>query len=266
MGQIAAQYDFTEGAGELLRACPLRAYLRRLFWEGTTLFESTSLGAPKSTVSWPFYDRLGNVQGKSDLGGDLLETMHQDAYGNVLSNVNTGQWASTFSGRHLTTKQYDPDSELYYFWQRWYNCETGRFSSISPFPQSIEHPYLISNNRVVQFVDPSGRLYYLFPPPDDVSIWPPHRMPIPQYPWERWFHRWWWEMWQRWKNRKKTPDIPPGAKGTGTKCKNVDCSKEGNYPLSQCEGCCSEKAFRSAYERDACITRCRNSWLNPNPE
>ena len=41
---------------------------------------------------------------KSGSAGTLTDTYHQDAYGNVLSNVNTGAWASlpSFSGRHLT--------------------------------------------------------------------------------------------------------------------------------------------------------------------
>jgi RHS repeat-associated protein len=32
------------------------------------------------------------------------------------------------SGYHLTTKEYDADIGLYYFWQRWYDPTIGRFT------------------------------------------------------------------------------------------------------------------------------------------
>jgi len=59
------------------------------------------LATVSQTVKWLHYDRLGNVMNKSGSAGTLTDTYHQDAYGNVLSNVNTGQWASpsSFSGR-----------------------------------------------------------------------------------------------------------------------------------------------------------------------
>ena len=100
-----------------------------------------------------------------------MQAMHQDAYGNVLSDVNTGQWASTFSGRHLTTKEYDPDSELYYFWQRWHIPENGFFASSCPFPSYIEHPYSFANANVTQFTDAGGlfAVIHRLPPIGDIG-------------------------------------------------------------------------------------------------
>jgi len=93
---------------------------------------------------------------KSGSAGTLTDTYHQDAYGNVLSNVNTGAWASSMSGRHLTTKEYDNEAYLYYFWQRWYDPRVGRFISPSLLPIDMEHAYSFAENNPFLRVDPFG--------------------------------------------------------------------------------------------------------------
>jgi len=92
--------------------------------------------------------------------GTLTDTYHQDAYGNILSNVNTGAWASasSFSGRHLTTKEYDNQAYLYYFWQRWYDPRVGRFISPNLLRIDIEHPYQYAGNGATNNIDPAGLL------------------------------------------------------------------------------------------------------------
>jgi len=113
-------------------------------------------------MSWLDYDRLGNVMGTSDMTGDQTASYHQDAYGNVLSSMNTGAWAASFSGRHLTTKEYDPDGEMYYFWQRWYEPTIGSFLSRDPIPLVFRDQASISSYSFVRqnsltFVDADGR-------------------------------------------------------------------------------------------------------------
>jgi RHS repeat-associated protein len=60
------------------------------------------------------------------------------------------------SGYHLTTKEYDPDTGLYYFWQRWYDPFLGRFASRSPYPPDIEHSYIYCSSNPINLVDPEG--------------------------------------------------------------------------------------------------------------
>jgi len=58
-----------------------------------------------------------------------------DAFGNVLEKGNSGylyEHSTDPQPHHLTTKEYDPDSRLYYFHARWYDPETGRFISADP--------------------------------------------------------------------------------------------------------------------------------------
>jgi RHS repeat-associated protein len=110
------------------------------------------------TERWPQYDRLGSVANQLDGQGNPVVTLWQDAYGNRVGNMSTGEWASTMSGRGLTTKEFDTDANLYYFWQRWYDPEVGRFVSKAPFASPIEHPYSISHNNPIFFNDPSGMI------------------------------------------------------------------------------------------------------------
>lgn len=128
-------------------------------------------GAPDKTMSWLDYDRLGNVMGMSDFTGDQIASYHQDAYGNVLSSMNTGAWAASFSGRHLTTKEYDPDGELYGFGYRWFDSRTGLFRSKSPLSPDFEESYLFCHGNPTNFFDRSGLV------PDHYVPWP-----IPQDP------------------------------------------------------------------------------------
>jgi RHS repeat-associated protein len=107
------------------------------------------------TDSWLHYDHIGNVVNTSNSSGALAATSHQDAWGNVLASTTTGAWASSFSGRHLTTKEYDADGELYYFWQRWYTQSEGRFVSQDPQRAGGNYYTLAESNPLVNF-DPSG--------------------------------------------------------------------------------------------------------------
>jgi RHS repeat-associated protein len=103
-----------------------------------------------------FYDHIGNVQGVSSSGGSVAETYTQDAWGNVLASATTGQWATTFGGRHLTTKEYDGDVGMYYFWQRWYSSYYSLFVIRSPFDPTDEYPHVYCENNPVSYMDPLG--------------------------------------------------------------------------------------------------------------
>jgi len=118
---------------------------------------------PSQTVKWLHYDRLGSVMNKSGSAGTLTDTYHQDAYGNVISNITTGQWASSMSGRHLTTKEYDDDANLYYFWQRWYDPQVGRFVGRDPARGRCRgHDYRFSRNAPTNSIDADGLRDWLF--------------------------------------------------------------------------------------------------------
>ena len=106
----------------------------------------------KSGANWVdtyyHYDAIGNVALRTNSSGGVVESIDQEAYG----NVKTGSQ----SGYHLTTKEYDSIPELYYFWQRWYDPIISIFISISPYSANVEQPYCYTNNNPMKYFDPSG--------------------------------------------------------------------------------------------------------------
>jgi RHS repeat-associated protein len=93
---------------------------------------------------------------QTDGNANVVASYDQDAYGNMISNMTTGQWASSISGRHLTTKEADADAGLYYFWQRWYEPGGGRFISKSSYLPQYEHPYTYAAGDPIGKSDPTG--------------------------------------------------------------------------------------------------------------
>ena len=114
----------------------------------------------KSGANWTdayyHYDAIGNVVLRTNGSGSVLESLDQEAYG----NVKVGSQA----GYHLTTKEYDSVPELYYFWQRWYDFSLGALSKRTNYPIYIESPLICSplvrpnrvQNKVEQHVDVGG--------------------------------------------------------------------------------------------------------------
>jgi RHS repeat-associated protein len=60
------------------------------------------------------------------------------------------------AGLHLTTKEYDDQAGLYYFWQRWYDPKDGRFTQKDPI--SSVYDYVYAQNNPVAHADPSGEV------------------------------------------------------------------------------------------------------------
>jgi RHS repeat-associated protein len=99
------------------------------------------------------YDAIGNVLFITDSTGAIVTAYTQEGFGNVIAGsvVNNNY--------HLTTKEQDPDSELYYFSARWYDPSVGRFISKDPigFYGGI-NSYSYVGNNVLNFSDPMGTM------------------------------------------------------------------------------------------------------------
>jgi RHS repeat-associated protein len=114
------------------------------------------------TKYWYHYDRLGNVMAMTNANGNPYAVYTMEAFGNLLEKgTSTGYYsehATDPQPYHLTTKEYDPDVQLYYFNARWYEPATGRFVSRAEEQLEAEHPYALCENNPISAADPTGEI------------------------------------------------------------------------------------------------------------
>jgi len=79
---------------------------------------------------WYLYDGLGSVAMLTDKMGDVVQIYNYDAFG----KPNVTAWDK--NPYKFTGREYDPDSQLYYYRARFYDADTGRF--IQKDPLTIE--------------------------------------------------------------------------------------------------------------------------------
>ena len=105
-------------------------------------------------------DASNTVYGLVDVNNEIVEYYHYDAFGNFKIKDNYYLWIpeSAYGNRFLFQgREYDYDTALYYFRNRWYEPETGRW--LSPDPIGISgglNLYAFCGNDPVNFVDPMG--------------------------------------------------------------------------------------------------------------
>ena len=79
-------------------------------------------------ILWLLTDHLGTTRDLVDNTGTVLNHITYDSYGNMLNQTNTA-----FDTRYLFTgREFDGETELYYYRARYYNSELGRFISQDP--------------------------------------------------------------------------------------------------------------------------------------
>ncbi|MDI6784285.1 MAG: RHS repeat-associated core domain-containing protein, partial [bacterium] len=100
----------------------------------------------------------GNVMFLTDSNGNKVAEYVQEGFGNVLAT--SGSLTSDFW--HLTSKQQEPETGLYFFYARWYDPVVGRFITRDPIPCIA--PYTYVKNNPIRFTDPSG-----FSPADELN-------------------------------------------------------------------------------------------------
>ena len=108
------------------------------------------------TDTYYHYDSIGNVALHTASDSSPVQPIDQDAYGNVR--------LGSPSIYHLTTKEFDSSSDLYHFWQSWYDPNRGLFLSIDKFDRLsrfnngiIEYyQYQYCRRNPMMMIDPDG--------------------------------------------------------------------------------------------------------------
>jgi RHS repeat-associated protein len=102
------------------------------------------------------FDGLGSTRLLMDASGIVTDTYNYDAFGNQIAHTGT-----TVNEFMFTGQQYDANVGFYYLRARYYQPDTGRFTSLDPFagdpyaPASL-HKYSYTENDPINKLDPSG--------------------------------------------------------------------------------------------------------------
>ena len=131
--------------------------------EGTIISETLWGHKPlarKTGENWYYYiyNAHGDVIGMVDDEGNFVNSYTYDAWGNVLSETETVQNPIKYAGEY-----YDAELDMYYLRARYYQPQTGRFTSLDILEGDVTSPldlnrYVYCRNNPVKYTDPSGEI------------------------------------------------------------------------------------------------------------
>ena len=126
---------------------------------GTGIDEPIQGLSPTGTVpAWYYhFDGLGSVTSLTDSAGIPLENYSYDVYGR---SGNTSGLGNRFM---FTGREYDNETGLYYYRERYYSPAIGRFLQTDPLGATDENTYAYVYNNPVNWMDPYG-LMSIMPP------------------------------------------------------------------------------------------------------
>jgi RHS repeat-associated protein len=125
--------------------------LQRKFVYGAGIDESVAMYAVGSGWYYYHYDGLGSVIALSDSSGNIVEQCSYDIFGEPSCISGLGN-PYKFTGR-----RYDAETGLYYYRERYYSPQLGRF--LSPDPIGYEEGlnlYTYCGNNPINWLDPWG--------------------------------------------------------------------------------------------------------------
>ena len=93
-------------------------------------------------------DHLGSTRALTDTSGNVVESISYDSFGNGSSSLTRYGY---------TGREWDADTNLYYYRNRWYDPQGGRFISADPIGLAGgPNLYAYVGNNSINSVDPSG--------------------------------------------------------------------------------------------------------------
>ena len=103
------------------------------------------------------FDGLGSVTGITDSTGNVVQRYNYDSFGNITYMLDP----NFIQPYTYTSREYDPESGLYFYRARYYDAKIGRF--ISKDPIGLEggiNLYAYVGNNPLNSTDPSGLFEY----------------------------------------------------------------------------------------------------------
>lgn len=163
-GSVGAKNYFLQG--EHLDAEWAGTVLQATYFRGAStdeLLAGYSVGTGSGTLVPAIYhhDHLTSVTGVSTHDGHVKESVRYGAWGNVLSSTGASANRLRYTGR-----EYDADTQLYYYRARYYDPGLGRFISEDPlgFDAGDSNFYVYVRNNPVNATDPSGLIDIVYFP------------------------------------------------------------------------------------------------------
>ncbi|MBN1892833.1 MAG: RHS repeat-associated core domain-containing protein, partial [Clostridiales bacterium] len=148
-------YYLVDTAGVLSQVLAELDHTGALITHYTRGSELISLSRP-GEKHYYLHDGHGSVRALSDTDGQVTDTYHYDAFGNLISKTGTTENDFLYTG-----EQYDKSTGFYYLRARYMNPSTGTFTLPDAYAGTIFdpvslHKYLYANANPVMNRDPSG--------------------------------------------------------------------------------------------------------------
>ncbi|NER95557.1 MAG: hypothetical protein F6J86_17230 [Symploca sp. SIO1B1] len=100
------------------------------------------------------YDQLGSTTLVTDARANKVSQVNYEPYGAIAkSSLGKNTFRPKFTG-----KEYDSNSDLYYFGARYYNANLGSFLTPDPASQYFS-PYVYGNGDPLSGIDPNGEMF-----------------------------------------------------------------------------------------------------------
>lgn len=116
-----------------------------------TVTEQLPAGSTTGTPNYYFTDQLGSTRALTDATGNITATYSYNAYGTTTAHTGTATTPVQYAGGY-----HDPDTNLYYLVNRYYDPSTGTFLTRDPYEATTGAPYTYVNGDPINGTDPLG--------------------------------------------------------------------------------------------------------------